>query len=79
MNQYVTGTVIKELREKSGMTQLQLAEQLRVSDKTISKWESIPNLGDGTDLREYHTECECFRQYAALKVLCVSGLRERDP
>lgn len=40
MNQYVTGTVIKELREKSGMTQLQLAEQLRVSDKTISKWET---------------------------------------
>ena len=40
MNQYVTGTVIKELREKSGMTQLQLAEQLGVSDKTISKWET---------------------------------------
>ena len=40
MNQYVTGAVIKELREKNGMTQLQLAEQLGVSDKTISKWET---------------------------------------
>ena len=28
MNQYVTGAVIKELREKNKMTQLQLAERL---------------------------------------------------
>ena len=40
MNQYVTGTVIKELREKNRMTQLQLAEKLGVSDKAISKWET---------------------------------------
>lgn len=40
MNQYVTGTVIKELREKNNITQLQLAEKLGVSDKTISKWET---------------------------------------
>lgn len=40
MNQYVTGTAIKELREKKKMTQLQLAEKLGVSDKTVSKWET---------------------------------------
>ena len=40
MNQYVTGAVIKELREKNNLTQAELAEQLRVSDKTISKWET---------------------------------------
>ena len=40
MNQYVTGAVIKELREKKEMTQLQLAQRLGVSDKTISKWET---------------------------------------
>ena len=40
MNQYVTGAVIKELREKNNLTQAKLAEQLRVSDKTISKWET---------------------------------------
>ncbi|MBO4775586.1 MAG: helix-turn-helix domain-containing protein [Lachnospiraceae bacterium] len=40
MNRYVTGTVIKELREKNKMTQLRLAEKLGVSDKTISKWET---------------------------------------
>lgn len=40
MNQYVTGAVIKKLREKNEMTQLQLAEKLGVSDKTVSKWET---------------------------------------
>ena len=40
MNQYVTGAVIKELREKNKMTQLQLADILGVSDKTVSKWET---------------------------------------
>lgn len=37
MNQYVTGAVIKELREKNNMTQLQLSDKLGVSDKTNSK------------------------------------------
>lgn len=40
MNQYVTGKTIRELREKQGMTQLQLAEKLNISDKTVSKWET---------------------------------------
>ena len=40
MNPYVTGAVIKELREEKQLTQLQLAEKLGVSDKTISKWET---------------------------------------
>ena len=40
MNKYVTGTMIKRLRENRNMTQHQLAEQLMVSDKAISKWET---------------------------------------
>ncbi len=40
MNQYVTGAVIKQLREKNRMTQQQLADRLGVTDKTISKWET---------------------------------------
>lgn len=40
MNQYVTGAVIRELREKMKMTQSELAGKLCVSDKTISKWET---------------------------------------
>ena len=48
MNQYVTGAVIKELREKNRMTQLQLAEKLGVSDKTVSKWETAKGYPDIT-------------------------------
>ena len=48
MNQYVTGTVIKQLREKNKMTQLQLAEKLGVSDKTVSKWETAKGYPDIT-------------------------------
>ncbi|MBO4902436.1 MAG: helix-turn-helix domain-containing protein [Lachnospiraceae bacterium] len=40
MNQYVTGAVIKRLREKNQMTQMQFADRLGVSDKTVSKWET---------------------------------------
>ena len=40
MNPYVTGTMIRELREKKGLTQAELAEQLFVSDKAVSKWEN---------------------------------------
>ena len=46
MNQYVTGAVIKELREKNRMTQAELAEKLCVSDKTISKWETAKGYPD---------------------------------
>ena len=46
MNQYVTGAVIKELREKNHLTQSELAEKLCVSDKTISKWETAKGYPD---------------------------------
>ena len=40
MNQYVTGTMIKRLRENRKMTQQQLAGKMNVSGKAISKWET---------------------------------------
>lgn len=40
MNQYVTGAVIKRLRENCKLTQTELAEKLFVSDKAVSKWET---------------------------------------
>ncbi|MGN0793747.1 MAG: helix-turn-helix domain-containing protein [Aristaeellaceae bacterium] len=46
MNQYVTGTIIRELREKKGLTQAELAERLYVSDKTVSKWENAKGYPD---------------------------------
>ena len=46
MNQYVTGAVIKDLREQNQMTQAELAQKLCVSDKTISKWETAKGYPD---------------------------------
>ncbi len=46
MNPYVTGSVIKELREKCQLTQAELAERIGVSDKTISKWETAKGYPD---------------------------------
>ena len=34
------GATIAELRKKKGLTQLQLAEKLNVSDKAVSRWEN---------------------------------------
>jgi len=48
MDSYITGKAIKGFREKRGITQLQLAEQLNVSDKTVSKWETGRGLPDIT-------------------------------
>lgn len=46
MNTYVTGAVIKNLREAKGITQLQLAEKIGVSSKAVSKWETAKGLPD---------------------------------
>lgn len=46
MNTYITGTTIRKLREAKGMTQLQLAEEIGVSSKAVSKWETAKGLPD---------------------------------
>lgn len=48
MNYYITGKIIKELREKQKLTQLELANIINISDKTISKWETGKGLPDIT-------------------------------
>ena len=51
MNTYVTGTAIRQLREARGMTQAELAQQIGVSSKTVSKWETAKGLPDITLLQ----------------------------
>ena len=48
MNNYITGTLIRKLREDRRMTQEQLAEKVFVTAKAISKWETgrgFPDIG----------------------------------
>lgn len=46
MDNYVTGSTIRLLRERKGLTQAQLARRLDVSPKTVSKWETAKGLPD---------------------------------
>lgn len=39
MKNETLGTMIASLRKSKGMTQLDLAQQLGVTDKAVSKWE----------------------------------------
>ena len=63
MNQQKIGEFLRQLRNENTLTQEQLAEQIRVSRRTISRWETGSNLPDlsilieladfyGVDLRE---------------------------
>lgn len=40
MDKYVTGAVIRRLRENKKLTQEELAERIHVSGKAVSKWET---------------------------------------
>ena len=46
MNSYITGAVIKRLREKEKITQAELAGKINVSAKAVSKWETGKGLPD---------------------------------
>jgi len=49
------GTMIAELRKQQGMTQLELAGKMGVTDKAVSKWErdlSCPDINSLPDLAE---------------------------
>ena len=46
MDHYVTGGVIRALREKKKLTQSALADKIGVSDKAVSKWETGRGLPD---------------------------------
>lgn len=46
MDSIKTGLLIRELRQSKGMTQLELAEKIGVSDRAVSKWECGKGLPD---------------------------------
>lgn len=50
MQQEKTGVFIQTLRKEQGKTQRELAEQIGVSDKTVSKWETGKGFPDISNL-----------------------------
>lgn len=46
MNTYEFGRFLTQLRKEKGLTQLQLAEKLNVTDKAVSRWETGKNYPD---------------------------------
>lgn len=46
MDQTLTGQFIKAMRKEKGLTQRELAEELSISEKTVSKWETGKGLPD---------------------------------
>lgn len=52
MDQIKIGTFLKTLRKEKNLTQDQLAEQLGVSNRTVSRWETGSNMPDISLLTE---------------------------
>ena len=57
MDQVKIGSFLKELRKEKGLTQERLAEQLGVSNRTVSRWETgsnMPDIGMLVELADFY-------------------------
>ena len=52
MNQIKIGKFIAERRKNCGLTQMQLAEKMNVSDRAVSKWETGKSMPDSSIMLE---------------------------
>ena len=50
MDNQKLGIFITELRKEKGLTQAQLAQKLNVTDKAVSKWDTLYRPVDCTDI-----------------------------
>lgn len=66
MNTYEFGKFLAQLRKEKGLTQMQLAEQLSVTDKAISRWETGKNYPD----------IEIFEELSSVLDVSISELLE---
>ena len=80
------GTMIAELRKQHGMTQLELAEKMGVTDKAVSKWErdlSWPDINSLPTLAEIHgvsvEELKQIKKEAEAPVSKVSQIMDIAP
>ena len=57
MDQVKIGSFLKELRKEKNLTQEKVAEELNVSNRTVSRWEtgsSMPDIGMLVELADYY-------------------------
>ena len=57
MDQSKIGSFLKELRNEKGLTQGRLAEQLNVSNRSVSRWETgstLPDISILVELAEFY-------------------------
>ena len=52
MDQIKIGKFIAECRKKTGLTQMQLAERLNITDRAVSKWENGRSMPDSSIMLE---------------------------
>ena len=52
MDQIKIGKFISEKRKEKGLTQMQLAEKLGITDRAVSKWETGKSLPDASIMLE---------------------------
>ena len=52
MDQIKIGSFIADCRKKQGLTQMQLAEKLNITDRAVSKWENGRSLPDSSIMLE---------------------------
>ena len=57
MNQEVIGSFIAKCRKEKGLTQMQLAEKLNITNRAVSKWETGKSIPDISVMPEL---CEIF-------------------
>ena len=56
MNQIKIGKFIAKCRKKNNLTQMQLAEKLNITDRTISKWENGKGMPDSSIMLDLYNE-----------------------
>ena len=60
MDLKITGEFIQECRKNKKLTQVQLAQKIGVSEKTISKWECGKGFPDTTLMLPLSTSTKCM-------------------
>lgn len=59
MEQRSFGAVLAALRKERGMTQLELAEKMGVTDKAVSKWERDLSYPDVSSILSWRSSSRC--------------------